>query len=134
MKLFKYSIIIKLLYSLALYPTALADTSVALDKDQKAPFAGILMDQEKANSVKIGLLERDLYKELSESQNRSIGLLKQNMTYSEDKVNKLLEQNDKLSERLQSAQGMNTWERIGFFVLGIAATVGAGLAIRSISR
>ncbi len=123
-----------LLLSLALYSPALADTSVALDQNQKAPFAGVLMDPEAANKVKAGLLERDLYKEITESQTHSIDLLKQNVSYSEDKVNKLLEQNDKLSERLQSAQSTSTFEKVGLFVLGIAATIGAGLAIKSISK
>ncbi len=123
-----------LLLSLLFYSPALANTSVALDKDQKAPFAGVLMDPEMANSVKSGLLERDLYKEITESQAHSIDLLKQNSTYSEDKVTKLLAQNDKLSEQLQSAQSLNTWEKVGLVLLGVAVTVGAGVALRAASK
>lgn len=130
----KKFLLIKLIYTLALFPRALADTATPVEKNQPAPYAGILMDQEKSNSVKIGLQERDLFEQIVTSQTKSIELLKQNNTYSENKVNILLEQNDKLSERLQNAQSLSTFEKVGLFVLGIAATVGAGLALKSISK
>ena len=132
--MFKKALLFKLLYSLALYPCALADQAVGLDKDQKAPFAGVLLDAEKANSVKVGLQELDLYKAITESQAKSIDLLKQNESYNQNKVNILLEQNDKLAESLRSSQSLNSWERIGLVLLGVAVTVGAGVAIRSATK
>jgi len=111
-----------------------ADQVVQLNQNDKAPFAGLLFDQEKANNVKIGLIERDLYKEIMASQSRSIDLLKENEVYSENKVKMLLDQNDKLSQSLRSSQSMTTWERIGFFALGVLATVGAAYAVRSATR
>ena len=133
-KTFKYSLLIKLLFSLALYPCALANQSIPLKSGERAPVDGVLMDAEAANQVKTGLLERDLYKELSDSQTHSIDLLKQNMIYSEDKVNKLLDQNDKLSEQLKNSQSFTNLERIGLVLLGIVITVGAGVALKSVAK
>jgi hypothetical protein len=129
----KKILLLTLLFSLA-YPPALADQAVPLDKDQKAPFAGVLMDPEKANSVKVGLQERDLFEEITKSQAHSIDLLKSNNALNEDKVNKLLEQNDKLSESLRSAQSLNNWERIGLVVLGVVMTAAAGYAIKQVAK
>lgn len=115
-------------------PRAVADQAIQIKAGEPAKFDGILMDQEKSNKVKIGLDERDLFEQIVNSQTKSIQLLKDNNTYSENKVNLLLTQNDSLAERLQASQGLNNWERIGLVVLGIAMTCGAGLAIRSLSK
>lgn len=92
------------------------------------------MDQEKSNLIKNQLQERDLFEKIIASQTTSINLLRQNGEYSEKKVGLLLDQNDKLAERLQSAQGLNNWERLGLVVLGIAMTVGAGYAIKQVTK
>ncbi len=130
MRSFKTLIIISLIFSNSCF----ADKAIEMKENDKAPFAGVLMDPEMANSVKSGLLERDLYKEITESQAHSIDLLKQNNTYEEEKVQKLLTQNDLLSERLQSAQSMSTFEKVGLFVLGVAVTIGAGIMVRNVSK
>lgn len=112
-----------------------ADTDVVeLQPNQLAPFHGLLFTPEKANSIKAQLLDGDLYKQLSESQQHSIDILKQNMDLSEKKVSMLLDQNDKLSESLKSAQGMNNLERIGLVLLGVVMTVGAGVAIKKATQ
>lgn len=126
--------IIALLVLLAFIPRAVADQATALEKGQPAPYAGVLLDTEKANKTKIGLQERDLFEQIVNSQTKSIELLKQNNTYAENKVNLLLTQNDKLAEQLQSSQSFNTFERIGLIVLGVALTVGAGYALKGISK
>lgn len=128
------TLILSLIFSLSV-SNCYADTDIVeLQPNQLAPFHGLLFTPEKANSIKAQLLDGDLYKQLSESQQHSIDILKQNMDLSEKKVSMLLDQNDKLSESLKSAQGMNNLERIGLVVLGVVMTVGAGLAIRKASQ
>lgn len=129
-KIVKSFIIIKLIESIALYPVALGNEAVEIRKGETAKFDGVLLDVEKSQQVKIGLQERDIFKQIVDSQAKSIDLLKQNDSYNDQKVSKLLEQNDKISEQLRSAQGMNTLERIGLFTLGVIATVGAGLIVK----
>lgn len=114
--------------------SSFADQAISLNKGDAAPFSGVLMDQEKSNLIKNQLQERDLFEKIIASQTTSINLLRQNGEYSEKKVGLLLDQNDKLAERLQSAQGLNNWERLGLVVLGIAMTVGAGYAIKQVTK
>jgi hypothetical protein len=126
-------LLVLFLISSLLCPRALAE-SVALDKDQKAPFAGVLMDPETANKTKIGLLERDLYKELSDSQGKSISILKENIGLHESSKEKLLEQLDRSSEALKSAQSFNSLERIGLILLGAALVVAGGYIVKGINQ
>lgn len=130
LKLFQISLI----FSLIANNSYAATDVVELQQNEMAPFHGLLFTPEKANAMKAHLLDGDLYKQLSDSQQHSIDLLKQNMDLSEKKVSMLLEQNDKLSETLKSAQGMNNLERIGLVVLGVVMTVGAGLAVRKVAQ
>jgi hypothetical protein len=111
-----------------------AEDVISLEKDQKAPFSGVLFSPEKANEVKRKILERDLYKELSESQDRTISLYKSNSELADKKLDLLTTQNDKLAVALKDAQGMNTLERVALFALGVLATVGAGIAITRLAR
>lgn len=114
-------------------PVSVPDV-LSLNKGDNAPFAGLLFSIEKSNAIKAQLVQLDLYKELSDSQQKSIDFLKANQELEEKKVNTLLEQNDKLSEQLKSTQSFNNWERIAIFTLGIIATVGAGFAIKAASK
>ena len=111
-----------------------ADTSVILKKSDLAPFAGVLMDEEKASKIHTQLLERDLYQELSDSQQKTINLYKSNQTLEDAQIKTLIDQNDKLSQAVQSAQGMSEFEKIGLFALGVVATIGAGLAVQHLSK
>jgi hypothetical protein len=111
-----------------------ADKSIEIPAAELTPFASILMDKEKADKVHIQLLERDLYEELSDSQQKTINLYKSNQSLEDEQIKTLTSQNDKLSESLKSAQGMNNLERFGIFALGVIATIGAGLAIQHISK
>lgn len=85
---------------------------------------------EKAKDVRNRLIDGETNLKLNESLEKSIELYKSNEQIQQNKVNLLLEQNDKLAQRLNDSQSLNSWERFGLFVLGIAATVGAGMAIK----
>lgn len=97
------------------------DDSIALKKDDPAPWDGILLSQPKAQEVKYKLLEND-------SLQKSIKLQEDMIINQEDKIDILLKQNDKLAGALQSSQGQNDWERIGFFLIGMTAVFLGGYA------
>lgn len=85
---------------------------------------------DKAKDVRNRLIDGETNLKLNESLTRSIELYKSNDEIQQKKVNLLLEQNDVLAKRLNESQSLNNWEKFGLFVLGIAATVGAGIAIK----
>lgn len=87
---------------------------------------------EKAKDVRNRLIDNETNLKINESLSKSIELYKSNDQIQQNKVNLLLEQNDVLAKRLNESQSLNNWERFGLFVLGIAATVGAGIAIRKV--
>lgn len=89
---------------------------------------------EKAKSVRDKLIDLETTSKINESLQKSIELYKSNDQIQQNKINLLLEQNDKLAVRLHDSQSLNNWERFGLFMLGIAATVGAGLAIKKVSQ
>lgn len=111
-----------------------ADTSVSVNKDQPAPFAGVLMDGEKAAKVHVQLMERDLYKELSDSYQTDVDKRKTNDVLTQQKISLLQDDNTKLADQLRSVDKVNNVERILIFTLGIAATILAGSLVNKISK
>lgn len=130
----KQQIILSILLLTFSTNASFANTSVSLTKDQPAPFAGVLMDGEKAAEVHVQLLERDLYKELSESYITDINTRKQNDVLVQQKISLLQDDNTKLADQLRSVDKVNNVERILIFTLGVAATILAGSLINQIAK
>lgn len=84
----------------------------------------------KAKDVRDRLIDLDTYQKLNESLNKSIELYKKNEVINDNKINLLIEQNDRLAKSLLAERTVGGWERFGYFLLGIVATVGAGFAIK----
>jgi hypothetical protein len=102
---------------------AIADDAVVLNKGQPAPYTGLLLAEEKANSVYNDL---NKYKLLNESLERTVFLYEQNEKLQDKRVNLLLEQNDKLAINLQQARTVSNWEKVLWFGLGFLS-VGLGI-------
>jgi hypothetical protein len=107
-----------------------AEDVISLNKGDKAPFTGILMDNAKANNIRLQLVEADFNKALNTSYERSIQLYKQNEKMQEDKTTALLKQNEILLQRIRSDESMSTLKSIGWMTLGILVTVAGGLIVQ----
>lgn len=107
------------------------DDVIKLEKDQKAPWTGVLFSQSKASELVTVTKERDNYKLLTESLERSIVLYKQNDELQNSKVSMLMEQNDYLSKSLKSSRDFSNIERIVWFFGGVLAT---GAALYGLSK
>lgn len=105
--------------------------AVSIRKNDPAPFAGVLLSNEKANELNNGLNERDQLKLLNESYTKTIKLYKDNEDLYNNKVNTLLTQNDKLAQSLYDARETTAWERFGWFALGV---VGTSLAVYGVKK
>ncbi len=101
--------------------------TISLTKDEKAPFAGVLFDNEDANKAKNSLIEIDLLNKLN-------GLYLKNTDIDNQKITILMQQNDVLSKNLQSAQEMHTWEKIAYIGLGVLAVSLGGLLVSRIQK
>ncbi len=99
-----------------------AQEAVPLKKGDAAPFAGVLLSNEKANFTRL-LIEEKLLE--NASLNRSILLYKKNTDISEQQINNLLEQNSKLVEANNSSS-TKMWLIIGVTILGTLGAVYAG--------
>ena len=111
-----------------------AEDAVYVQKDERAPFSGVLTTVEHSKVIATRLIEGDTYKALTESYQKTLELYKSNGELSEKKVNILLEQNDKLSEQLKSSQSLNDFQKALLFGIGVVTTIGAGLLVHEIAK
>lgn len=110
---------------------AIAQDAKYLKKDTPAPFDGFLITSKRVEELKIGINERDRYKLLNESLERSLVLEKENNELQEKKVNLLTEQNDKLAKTLGEERNVSDLTKILWFSLGVIAT---GFAIYGVKQ
>ena len=108
--------------------------AVALNKNDPAPFSGVLLSNDKANQLKNTSIERDEYKLINDSLTRSVKLYRDNETIYDNKVNVLLQQNDKLAVSLYDARQTTMWEKFGYFFLGVAATTAAVYGVKKVTQ
>jgi hypothetical protein len=114
--------LISLITIIAINNSALAQEAVYLDQNQKAPFSGILIPEDKLQELRKSVLDVSTQKEINLSLQRSVDLYKQNQTLLETKVNTLSDQNNKLSDSLYSARETSNIEKFGYFVAGALLT------------
>lgn len=105
--------------------TSYAEEVIFLEKDQKAPHAGLLFTESKAKEVRSGLLERDALKGINESLARSNQYLQQNSEIKDKQIKILFEQNDVLVQRAFEIQKTNFWRDAAIVVLTIASVYGS---------
>lgn len=108
-----------------------ADKVYLLEKGTEAPFKGYLFPEEKALNLRKELVELDGLKALEKSYLRSIDLYKLNEDRYNNKINILLEQNDKLSTSIINSEKRSEWENRIWFIMGIGVT---GLAVYGASQ
>lgn len=96
-----------------------AQDATFLEKDQKAPYSGILLPKEKVQELRNNTLERDSFKKQNESLNTSLDLQQKNLGLKDNQINILLTQNDNLAKTLGAERTLNNWEKAGYFLGGI---------------
>ena len=117
------SLLLTLICSTSL--TARSEDVVIVEKDKPAPYTGVLFPREKAQEIRIKLLENDRLNETNASYGKSIELYKKSEDIQNQKINTLLEQNDKLAKSLGEAHSTTSFERVADFIGGVLLTSAA---------
>lgn len=91
--------------------------TVELEKGQTAPFSGSLVPPFQMDAIKKDLEERDRYKLLNESLDKSLNLAYKQIDLHQQKSNILLEENIKLSKP------KGEWDFILGFGIGTIVTI-----------
>lgn len=124
-----------LLLSLTLGNNSFAEESVVagpnykvilLEQGAAAPFQGYLFPKDKALDLRKELIELDTLKALEKSYIKSIDLYILNENRMNEKINILLEHNDKLASTLAKSEDRDAFENKIWFAMGILVT---GLAV-----
>lgn len=89
---------------------------------------------DKAKEVRDKLIDLETATKTNESYKTSLGLEKDMQAIQEKKILLLSTQNDVLAKNLMAERTVSSWEKFGYFALGIAATVLGGWAIGQASK
>lgn len=95
---------------------------IHLAPNEKAPFAGYLFPEDKAKEVRDGLIERDGFKLINESLEKSLVLEKTISLDLTKKVDILSNTNTDLAKNLFEERQSSNWAKIGWFALGCIST------------
>ena len=110
--------------------SVVAQESVALQKDTKAPFDGILFTTEKAQAIRKELIEKDQFKLFNETLLQNEVYYKQIIKNDNTQIKLVLEQNTSLVKQAEKAGKLTSFEKMLWVGLGVAATslaiMGAG--------
>lgn len=93
-----------------------------LEEGTPAPFSGYLIPPSTTKELKDAVIERDGFRLINTSLEKSISIYKQNEVLYTDKVNVLVNQNDNLAKSLESARSTSDLTKILWFGLGVVAT------------
>lgn len=122
MKLASYVLLVTIIFN----NLAIAE-SIVLHKDEKAPFTGILMDEQTSKNNQKDLLELDTLRS-------SISLYKENTEVYKTQVdfwrNGALEAN----KELISKDRRTFWENLGYFAIGCAITTSLAFAVNKATK
>ena len=110
---------ITLVLVLVLSVPSFAEDSIYLEKEQKAPFSGILLPKEKVQELRVNT-------EIKESLERTVTIYKLNEELYQKNQSLLIEQNQSLIK----SKGMTDLEKILWFVGGVLLT---GIAVKGAS-
>lgn len=123
-------LVVALLIGLTTANNVYGQDSQYIEKDQKAPFAGVLFTEKKAQSIRAELLEGDKNKLLLETEKHRTERLGQIITLKDEEIEAYYKQNTRLLKSNDRSDTLNyIWFGLGIVVTGMAV-YGAGSLAR----
>lgn len=133
-----FLIIISNISSAFAIPFIVEDTStdevISLHKDDKSPYDGVLFPIDKAKELQNSVLERDNYKLLNESLQKSLDIDKDVEKVLNQKVELITQQNNNLSETLYKTRETTAWDHFWWFLVGVVSTTAAVYAASRLNK
>jgi hypothetical protein len=123
-----------LTFSMILSTKSNAESTVFIEKDTPAPFSGYLFTEQAGKELKLKLVDLEYFKQLSTSLQNQVDLYVKIDLKTQEKLNVLSTQNDKLAQTAYNASSLNAWEKGGYFLLGVAAAILAAFAVKQVVR
>lgn len=131
MKIYLQAILLIFLTSVS---NSFAQDVVELKKGEIAPFTGLLFTEAKAKDIKFVYEERDSFKLMLDSANRSLTLMNSNLSLKDEQLNITTTQNTVLAKELRDQRGFNNWERFGWFGAGVVTALITFYAAKQATR
>lgn len=100
---------------------ALAEDSVFLEKDQKAPYSGYLLDKDKVLNLRSTDIDNKYLSLENASLKRELVLKNDILDNKDQQITLYSDRNEKLVKAADSASSLTTWEKLGYFSLGVLA-------------
>lgn len=105
-----------------------ANDAIFVEKNQPAPFAGVLFTEKHAKEIRKDLIELDQKRILVVAKDQEIGSLHKIITLKSEEVNLYKKQNEKLVKYNDSAETMKyVYFGLGVVVTGLAVYAAKGL-------
>lgn len=102
-----------------------AQDATHLNKNDPAPYEGIIFTIPRSQELRVMEIEHKEYKLLNDSLQRSQAQYEDILKLDTDKVNIVSQQNDNLAKSLEASRTSSEWTKILWFGLGVFATSAA---------
>lgn len=100
-----------------------AEDAVVLNRDDKAPFRGVLLSPDKAQELKDSVIELEGTKKLNVSLGVSLNLQQDIINRKDQQLKLMLESEDMLSKRLGEERSISDFTKVLCFAAGVLATI-----------
>lgn len=96
---------------------------VPLKQGDTAPFDGLLFTEQKAEAIRIELLDKDACFKDKDSLNKEIDLYKTNISFKDQQVDMLLKQNQVLIQTNNTQEAKDEIKKYVYFGSGVLLTI-----------
>lgn len=126
----KYLVLISFIISI----TCFADDPYLASKGTILPQDSWVFSPTKALEIRNKLIDLDTNVKLNESLQKSLTLEQLNGKIQQDKINLVMEQNDKLAKSLYAERSVSDGTKLVWFLIGVSATILTTYGVSQINR
>ena len=107
---------------------------VSLEQGVQAPFTGYLFSPVKELEARNAVKNNAILIDINQKQKSIIDLYKQDQELYKQRIELYSKQNDTLAKENAEMRTVSTWERLGWFALGVFVAGGAAWGVSRVVR